>query len=180
MNQRPYRTHHHLLRNFLISISLLLFYATLVACSDDGRQGKGSKAPGFTLKDLSGKVVSLDDFRGKVVLVDFWATWCPPCRNSIPHLSAMYKNYREKGFEILGISLDQGSVGDVTAFVRGAGIEYPILIGTPEVAQKYAVNPIPASFIIDREGNLRDKIIGFNREIGERMAQKIEELLKEK
>jgi len=180
MHEQPYRTRHHLLRNFFIPISLLLFYATLVACSDSGRQEKGSKAPDFTLKDLSGKSVSLSDCKGKVVLVDFWATWCPPCRNAIPHLSAMYKNYREKGFEILGISLDQGSVGDVTAFVRGAGIEYPILIGTPDVARKYMVNPIPASFIIDREGNLRDKIIGFNQEIGEKMAQKIEELLKEK
>jgi thiol-disulfide isomerase/thioredoxin len=177
MDQQPHRTYRHLPRNLFISVSFFLLCATLVACS--GKEEKGSKAPDFNLKDLSGKSVSLTDFRGKVVLVDFWASWCPPCRNSIPHLSSLYKNYRKRGFEILGINLDHGSVGDVMAFARGAGIEYPILIGTPEVTQKYGVNPIPASFIIDRKGNLRDKIIGFNKELGEKIDQDVKDLLEE-
>jgi len=151
-----------------------------MGCSDDGSKEGTSAAPAFTLRDLSGREVSLSDFRGRVVLLDFWATWCPPCLLSIPHLNTLYESYKGKGLEILGINLDQGDTDALFAFAERMNITYPILIGTPEVIQQYGVNPIPTGFLIDRRGNLRVKIIGFNDVIQERMIGEIKTLLREK
>lgn len=162
---------------FVVALTCLLPF--MVGCSEDRSKEDKPTAPTFTLKDLSGREVSLSDFRGKVVLLDFWATWCPPCLLSIPHLNALHRAYGERGFEILGINLDQGDPDNLSAFVEKMKITYPILIGTSEVTKQYGVNPIPTGFLVDREGHLRVRIIGFNETIQESMAQEIEKLLKE-
>lgn len=174
------RKRHFLIKKFILTISFIYLGTILTGCSDNGSQEGKTKAPAFTLKDLSGREVSLSDFRGKVVLLDFWATWCPPCLVSIPHLNMLYQTYMGKGLEILGINLDQVDSRALLAFTKASKIKYPILIGTPEVINKYGINPIPASFLIDRRGNIRVKIIGFSEAIQERMIQEIENLLKEK
>lgn len=117
-------------------------------------------APGFTLSDIGGKSVSLSDFRGKVVVLDFWATWCPPCRREIPDFINLQKEYGSRGVQIVGVALDEPA--KVQAFVRQNGMNYPVLLGTDDIALKYGgIQGIPTTFVIDRKGKIVSKFEGF-------------------
>jgi thiol-disulfide isomerase/thioredoxin len=120
-------------------------------------------APAFDGQILDGSSISLAKYRGKVVLVDFWATWCPPCRKSIPHLIEFQKEYGSKGLVVIGISLDQQGRQVVDPFVKGAGINYPIIVDSQgRLAIAYGgVQGIPCLFMIDRAGRLVKKIEGY-------------------
>jgi len=121
-----------------------------------------TKAPDFTLPDLSGKKVSLSDFKGKVVILDFWATWCPPCRREIPSFNEIYKD-RAQGFEIIGISLDEGGVDAIRKGMKKhkLKIDYIVLVGDDKISEKYGnIDAIPTTFILDQEGNIVNKFIG--------------------
>ena len=134
-------------------------------CQDEG--GASSMAPDFSLRDLSGRMVSLKRLRGQVVVLDFWATWCPPCRMSIPELVKIQEKYRDKGLTILGISLDDPKmVPDryIKAFKEKYQINYTILRYSEAVLEEYfGYNSpaIPTLFLIDDKGRLRDKLVGF-------------------
>jgi len=117
-------------------------------------------APGFTLVDVNGRQVSLADFTGKVVILDFWATWCPPCKREIPDFIKLQSEYGSKGVQIVGIALDQPE--KVRSFVRDNGMNYPVLLGTEEVSAHYGgVESIPTTFIIDKAGRIVTKYEGF-------------------
>ena len=119
-------------------------------------------APSFTLKDLNGENVSLSDFSGKVVILDFWATWCPPCKAEIPHFVELSEQYQGKGLAIVGVSLDREGVDVVKPFVQKFGIEYPVLISDGQVTKAYGgINSIPTTFVIDSAGNIRKKYVGY-------------------
>jgi thiol-disulfide isomerase/thioredoxin len=121
-----------------------------------------SRAPEFALTDLQGQTVRLSDFEGKVVLIDFWATWCGPCRMEIPHLKELYNRYSEKGFVLVGISLDQAGPGVVRPFVDKNQIPYPIVMGDQQTANAYGgVRSIPTAFLIDRQGRLVKTYVGY-------------------
>ncbi|GJQ63719.1 MAG: hypothetical protein SCALA702_27720 [Melioribacteraceae bacterium] len=119
-----------------------------------------TKAPNFTLLNMEGETVSLSDFSGKVVIIDFWATWCGPCRKGVPDLVKLKEDYAEKGVEVIGISLDgitrDGStVDDIVPFMKEYNINYPIVQGTNKIVQDYGnIISIPTSFIIDQKGNI--------------------------
>lgn len=117
--------------------------------------------------------------RGKVILLDFWATWCGPCRESIPHLIQLYKTYQKNGFEVIGMSMDKGDIEVVRNFVRAMEIPYSIVITPDEVARKYKVTAIPTTFFIDKKGILRERITGFNSTIAQQMTSKTVELTSE-
>jgi peroxiredoxin len=122
----------------------------------------GNAAPSFTLQDLSGNKVSLSDFKGKVVILDFWATWCPPCVMEIPHFVELYDQYKAQGFTMVGISLDRGGIGAVEAFVRKYKVNYPILMTDGRVDRVYGgIKYIPTTFVIDAAGNIRQKYVGY-------------------
>ena len=122
----------------------------------------GSISVNFTLTDIGGKSVSLADYKGKVVLVDFWATWCGPCRQSIPHLNELYAENKEKGFEILAIAMDENGEKVVPPFVASSRINYPVLLGTPDVEEKFGgLLGYPTTFLIDRDGHIADKTLGY-------------------
>ena len=117
-------------------------------------------APAFTLMDVNGRSVSLASLRGKVVILDFWATWCPPCKREIPDFIKLQSEYGSKGLQIVGIALDQPN--KVQAFVKDNGMNYPVLLGTDEVAANYGgVEAIPTTFIIDKNGKIVTKYEGF-------------------
>ena len=117
--------------------------------------GKGQAAPAWELKDLDGKAVKLSDFKGKVVLLNFWATWCPPCRDEIPALVALQNQYKDKGLVVIGVSLDQKGPAPVQAFVKRMKINYPVVMGDEKTVMEYGgVQAIPTTFYIDREGNV--------------------------
>ena len=124
-------------------------------------QNNNNKAPNFSLVDTKGKKISLSDFKGKVVIIDFWATWCPPCRRGIPDLIDLQKEYKGK-LAIIGVSLDTDSKKDVVPFIKNYGINYPVVYGNAQIVGEYGnIQAIPTSFIIDKDGNIVNKHVGL-------------------
>jgi peroxiredoxin len=118
-------------------------------------------APDFTLDRIEGGQLKLSDLRGKVVIIDFWATWCPPCVQEIPDFIELYKTYKDKGFEMVGISVDRGGVSVVNDFVAKNKVNYPVVMGSMDVVNAYQVfTGIPTTFIVNRQGQIVDKVIG--------------------
>jgi len=119
-------------------------------------------APDFELTAVDDQKVRLADLRGKVVLIDFWATWCGPCKAEIPHLKEMSAEYGDDGLVVLGVSLDQGGFRVLTPFVERSGINYPVVLGGQKVASDYGgIQSIPTKFLIDRDGLVRKRYVGM-------------------
>jgi len=139
-----------------------LVVAMLGGCtrSDERSTNTSGDAPNFKLQDLNGKMVQLSDFKGKPVLLDFWATWCQPCRDSIPGIKKLQKDYADKGLVILAISIDGGTTEDIRAFQQQHGMAYTILIGTEDVTDRYRVRTIPMMIVIDKSGKIQKRYLG--------------------
>jgi len=146
---------------------LMIPFVMLLSLCSEGEKATttGSdytKAPYFTLKDLIGNTISLSDFRGKVLFINFWATWCSPCRYEIPGFIEMYGQYKDKGMEVIGISLDRLSPNEIMKFKEEFKINYPIAMATQEIINDYSPgNAIPATIIVDQKGRIRHKHIGY-------------------
>lgn len=139
--------------------------------------GVGQVAPAFALNDLAGQKVEMAGLRGKVVLLDFWATWCAPCREEIPHFVEMQEKYRGQGLEIVGVSVDD-SAEPVRKFYQEYKMNYPVVMGDEKLAGAYGgVLGLPIAFLIDRDGKVVKKHIGqtdaavFEREVGELLGK---------
>jgi thiol-disulfide isomerase/thioredoxin len=126
---------------------------------------KRSPAPNWELTGLDGNKMKLSDLKGQVVLLNFWATWCPPCRKEIPDLIQLQDKYKSQGFTVIGISVDEQGARVVKPFSTQLKMNYPILLATSEVAEAYRIDGIPASFLIDREGRLASTHIGFTERL---------------
>jgi cytochrome c biogenesis protein CcmG/thiol:disulfide interchange protein DsbE len=149
-------------------------------CGSEKKEPALPAAPDFTLRTLDGQEIALSKLKGKVILLDFWATWCGPCRESIPHLIQLYKNYKKNGFEVIGMNMDRGNIETVRHFAESMGILYPIVITPNNVERNYGVNSLPTTILIDKEGRIREKILGFTTEIAKQMTAKVVDLLSEK
>ncbi len=124
---------------------------------------KGNLAPDFELQSVNGKTMKLSSFRGKKVIVNFWASWCPPCRLEMPEMEKYYTKNRNTGIEILAVNLTtaEKSLASVTSFMEAYGITFPVLLDkNGDAARLYNVSSIPASFILDTRGVIREKIVG--------------------
>jgi thiol-disulfide isomerase/thioredoxin len=160
---------------FIKKTALLLFVIALLFGCTNRSERVANAASGFVLQDMDGKKVNLADFKGKPVLIDFWATWCPPCRDAIPAIEKLHKMYSGKGLVVLGISLDQGGWDEVKSFIAQYGITYPVLKGTDEVAAQYKVRTIPMLVIVDKEGKIYKRYLGFGDD--EQIEKDIESVL---
>ena len=138
----------------------------------------GAHAPDLSVKTLDGDRVSLEQLRGKVVLVNFWATWCPPCRAEMPGFERVWRERGKDGFVVVGLSEDEGAGGDVAAFLQQHGITYPVAMATASARRAFGgVSALPASFLVDRKGVVRRTITG---EFEERLLQQdVNRLLQE-
>ena len=146
--------HRSYLYTGLFVVAAILFF---IVNNTNGEPEEGPYPPSYKTVN-SADIINLSDYRGKVVILDFWATWCPPCRKGIPDLIELKNDYKNSEVEVIGISLDSFTRGgatknDVIPFIKDYGINYPIVIGDQEVAQQYGgINSIPTSFVIDKEG----------------------------
>lgn len=148
------------------------------SASDSGVEAKGSRndqakpssvketeistAPDFSLPGLDGKTVRLSDSDGQVRIVDFWATWCPPCRKEIPHFQALHEKYGSRGLTVIGVALDEEGADVVRPFVEQQGMTYASVIGNHDVARQYGgIEAIPTTFVIDRHGRVFRKYVGY-------------------
>lgn len=119
------------------------------------------EAPDFILSDINGKRIGLSDFKGKVILIDFWATWCPFCRESIPILKSLYSDYKDKGLEIVGIALEYDGGETLRRFAKEKSIAYHLAVGEERLATEYSAYGVPTRFLINREGKIVKKFIGY-------------------
>jgi thiol-disulfide isomerase/thioredoxin len=124
--------------------------------------GQRKLAPNFSLKDADGNAVNLTDYRGKVVLVNFWATWCGPCEAEIPWFIEFEKKYKDQGFAVLGVSMDDDGWKSVRPYVASHKINYRIMIGSEVVSQQFGeIDSLPTSFMLDREGRIASNHVGL-------------------
>ncbi len=173
---------------------LVLIFSLLTGCSKEGpsdrdigkqkitarsstKEQKWGNAPDFTLPRLGGGDFTLSSLKGKVIILDFWATRCPPCRKEIPGFIELYKNYKDEGLEIVGVCLESETT--VKPFAKETGINYTLVFANQEIGRQYGgIRYIPTTFIIDCQGNITKKHIGYASK--ETFEGEIKELLSRK
>jgi len=167
------------MRHFITLIFLLFFtFSAKEAVCLDTAPEIGKLAPVFELTDVNGKKVSLAEYKGKVILINFWATWCGPCKAEMPSLNNLFLAFKNDGLIVLSISVDS-SEKPVQSFLNGKVIAFPVLMDKEQEVyfDQYGVLGLPTSFIIDREGIIRDKIRGEREWDSQDMKDKIVKLL---
>jgi peroxiredoxin len=123
---------------------------------------QGQVAPDFTLTSLDGKTMKLSDFRGKAVLLNFWATWCEPCKVEMPWFVDLQKKYASQGLQVLGVAMDDSSPKEIGEFAQKMGVNYPVLIGKEDVGTEYGgIEFLPSTFYISRDGKVLDHVFGL-------------------
>lgn len=160
----------HLCKGLVIAACILAMAGGVLAAMEKGT------APDFSLPDvLQGKSYSLSQFKGKVVMVNFFTFFCMPCREEMPDLNKLYNEYKGRGFQTLGIALSSDPT-QIRFLVKQIGLDYPVLIGNDKVSKDYGnVEIVPTTFIIDKQGNIAHKILGTRKK--EELAKMIEALL---
>jgi|SRR5712672_1448826 len=143
-------------------VALMLYVGFHMARRSAPRIAKSTVAPDFSLESLDGKSMRLSDLRGKAVLLNFWATWCGPCKIEMPWFVELQNKYGAQGLQIVGVAMDDASKEDIAKFAKDMGVNYPILIGKESIGDQYGGIPaLPESFFIGRDGKMVDKIIGL-------------------
>lgn len=168
-----------------MSISFLLTALLVIGSSCSSTQSnpptESGVAPDFSWKDEKGTLVKLSDLKGYVVILDFWATWCGPCKDTIPHIEAIYEEFQGTNLIVLGIdTFERATQEEVQQFVQKNGMKYLIVQDKDnKVAAKYGVTGIPRIFVINKEGRISKTIIGYDPEMKNILKTEIEKLLKE-
>jgi peroxiredoxin len=145
-----------------IPLAILLLRGSGSIAGETNRIKDPKPAPGWELQDLDGKSIRAADFKGEVVILDFWATWCPPCREEIPGFIELQKKYQAQGLAVVGVSVDQASSDTVKSFAQKMGMNYQVVLADAKIAGAYGgIDGLPTTFIIDRAGNIVSQHLGF-------------------
>ena len=161
------------LRSTIPAAILLTALLALAGCGGEGETTAAAKAtvgaepgqlaPDFELTSTTGEMVKLSDYRGKVVVLDFWATWCPPCKKAMPHLQEIHEEFASEDVVVLGVSVDANSEKVVQPFVDKHGYSFTMLLNGQRIAPDYKVSGIPATFILDPDGKVRGSFVGYRQ-----------------
>lgn len=153
-----------------------MLFVTSAALAEVDASNALRPAPNWELKNLEGKTVKLSEFHGKVVILDFWATWCAPCRKEIPGLVALQKEYGHKGLTVIGVSLDEQRTELVKEFVKQFAMTYPVVMADEKTIVAYGgIEGVPTTFVIDRQGHIVSEHLGY--EAKETFEKEIQSLL---
>jgi thiol-disulfide isomerase/thioredoxin len=141
---------------------IIVLAAIVIISSAPNVFGQETKAPPLELKDLNGRTVRLSNYQGKVVLINFWATWCPPCRAEMPDLVKLQREHRKQGLQIIGITYPPEKKDRVRRFARSIKVNYPIILGTRQIKARFSSDEtLPLTIVIDRDGKITDIISGI-------------------
>ncbi len=155
---------------------LRLFAAALAFSLAAPVASEARQAPAFTVKTLDGKPLKLSDLRKRPVILDFWATWCGPCRASMPHLSTMQTRYEKQGLAVIGLSVDETSAQSVKKFASTLGVKFTLAMANDEVLDAYGpIRSIPTTFFINRKGEIVRRVVGYID--GDTMEDYVKEIL---
>lgn len=146
--------------------------------AERGLLAKGTEAPAWTLKDIDGKDVKLSDYKGKVVVLDFWGSWCPPCRAAMPGIQRLHEKYKDRGVAVVGMNFERNAAANPAKFMKDNGYTYNLVLKADSIADKYKVNGWPTFYILDRQGRVLWSAVGHDPSHEEQMARVIEEALK--
>ena len=164
------------MQNFLLRAAVMVLLP-LFASADMAGEGE---APNFTLESFSGETISLADYRGDVVMINFWATWCGPCREEMPILDELHSRYQRAGFQLLGVNIDD-EPQRAKNMIAELGVTFPVLFdSSKEVSELYAVQAMPVSVMVDRDGQIRYVHHGYKPGYEDKYLDQIRELIRER
>lgn len=147
---------------FALFFAMLLLAGSCLSMSEKAPKLQNRPALNFELKDLSGKSVKLSDYKGKVVFLNFFASWCPPCREEMPSIQRLYeKTLSLKGFKLITVSVDTVE-NDARSFIKNGKYTFPVLLDGSPVADNYGIRGIPTTYVIDKKGKIVDMVVGGN------------------
>lgn len=145
-----------------LALGAICLIIPLLGQSAPGVAGQTAVAPRWSLKNLDGKTVNSSDFKGKVVVLDFWATWCGPCRAEIPNFIALQEQYEKQGLVVVGLSVDEDGADVVKPFVQKLGMNYPVVLADKKTQEAFGgIEAVPTTFLVDREGRIVKEHMGF-------------------
>lgn len=166
-----------LIRILLVTIAASFLFA---AGPVDAAPRQGQPAPNFKIISTTGQTISQDNYRGHVLIIDFFATWCQPCRLSIPHLVEMNRKYGKQGLQILGLSVDEDGERVVKAFTDEFRVNYPLALAGDPVTVDFGIRSVPIMYLIDKKGRIAEVYRGYTDEMARSVEQSIKRLLAEK
>jgi peroxiredoxin len=145
-----------------LALGAICLAIPLLSQSAPGVASQTAVAPEWALKDMNGKTVRSTDFKGKIVILDFWATWCGPCRAEIPGFIALQQQYEKRGLVVVGLSVDEGGAEVVKKFTQKLGMDYPVVLADDKTQQAFGgIEAVPTTFVIDRAGRIVKEHVGF-------------------
>lgn len=158
--------------NLFVSVAVAAVLMMIACQSGTSSTPKGPV--NFTLQDLDGKNIRLSDFRGKVVVVDFWATWCKPCIAEVPNFSKLYRNFKDNdNFVMFAIANESGSADEIRESMEDIGIDYPVIVGNTETVRDFGVPGYPTTFVIGKDGTIVLRLIGSQPDLYETVAKEV-------
>ena len=167
-------------RNVLVVVALIIVIGwAMISMQRTATKGSSmGPAPNITIKVIDGEKTSLADLKGKVVLIDFWGTWCGPCRTSIPGIQRMYQKYKDRGFEVLGVAMETDGGKQVPAFVKEMGMTYKVGFPTSgSEMEAYDPSSVPLMVLVDKQGEIQMRVPGYSPGLEQEIDSKIESLL---